>query len=211
MRKTPCGSKHWPAPTPSTAPACNADWCSSRSSDSGVRREHPHPRPPPARSADPHTRLPDRTPHPGRPGSRAGVDPVRWTRFRWSGVRIPSAPPNAQVSGHVRTSEEEQGMATGHLLDTYRASLDLRPPANGWSRPASVVLAHLGFMDTAHATQNPIEAVFTIAELATDLSVSTQALYDLRSKGRGPTGFRVGRQLRFRQSEIDAWLARLEG
>ena len=92
----------------------------------------------------------------------------------------------------------------------FRASLGLGPPPLGWSRPASVGLAHLGVMDTAHATQNPIEAVFTIAELATDLSVSTQALYDLRSKGRGPTGFRVGRQLRFRQSESDAWLARLE-
>jgi hypothetical protein len=37
-----------------------------------------------------------------------------------------------------------------------------------------------------------------------------QTRYDLRSKGRGPRGFRVGSQLRFRQSEVDAWLARLE-
>ena len=62
-----------------------------------------------------------------------------------------------------------------------------------------------------HTTRDALEPVFTITELATQLSVSTQALYDLRSKGRGPTFFRVGRQLRFRQSEIDAWLARLEG
>lgn len=104
-------------------------------------------------------------------------------------------------------------MATGHLLDTYRASLDLGPPGHGWSRPSSVSLAHLGVMDTTHAThtsRGALEPVFTIAELATELSVSTRALYDLRSKGRGPTGFRVGRQLRFRRSEIDAWLARLE-
>jgi excisionase family DNA binding protein len=76
-----------------------------------------------------------------------------------------------------------------------------------------VDLAHLGVMDTTHPThptRDALEPVFTITELATELSVSTQALYDLRSKGRGPTGFRVGRQLRFRQSEIDAWLARLE-
>ena len=37
-----------------------------------------------------------------------------------------------------------------------------------------------------------------------------RALYDLRSKGRGPRGFRVGRELRFRRAEVDAWLARLE-
>ena len=35
-------------------------------------------------------------------------------------------------------------------------------------------------------------------------------IYDLRSQGRGPRGFRVGRELRFRASEIDAWLVRME-
>lgn len=50
----------------------------------------------------------------------------------------------------------------------------------------------------------------TLSELAAFLSVSNQALYDLRSQGRGPRGFRVGRQLRFRASEIEAWLAAME-
>ena len=42
------------------------------------------------------------------------------------------------------------------------------------------------------------------------MSVSVQALYDLRSKGRGPRGFRVGRELRFRPAEIEAWIAGME-
>ena len=50
----------------------------------------------------------------------------------------------------------------------------------------------------------------TLPELAAFMSVSVQALYDLRSKGRGPRGFRVGRQLRFRLSEIEAWIAEME-
>lgn len=50
----------------------------------------------------------------------------------------------------------------------------------------------------------------TLPELADLLSVSNQALYDLRSKGRGPRGFRVGRLLRFRVSEVDAWIAAME-
>ncbi|MGN8246097.1 helix-turn-helix transcriptional regulator [Cellulomonas soli] len=50
----------------------------------------------------------------------------------------------------------------------------------------------------------------TLSELAASLSVSAQALYDLRSKGRGPRGFRVGRQLRFRVSEVEAWIADME-
>jgi excisionase family DNA binding protein len=54
------------------------------------------------------------------------------------------------------------------------------------------------------------EPVLSLRELADQLDVSVQALYDLRSQGRGPVGFRVGRCLRFRRSEVDAWLTRLE-
>ncbi|WP_225754853.1 AlpA family transcriptional regulator [Actinotalea sp. Marseille-Q4924] len=50
----------------------------------------------------------------------------------------------------------------------------------------------------------------TLAELAAFLAVSPQALYDLRSKGRGPRGFRVGRHLRFRAAEIEAWIRAME-
>jgi len=65
-------------------------------------------------------------------------------------------------------------------------------------------------MDTATTTHDTIEPVLTLSELAAHLSVTVQTLYDLRSKGRGPRGFRVGRELRFRHSEVDAWLVRLE-
>ncbi|WP_310529223.1 helix-turn-helix domain-containing protein [Nocardioides sp.] len=54
------------------------------------------------------------------------------------------------------------------------------------------------------------EPALSVQQLAEELHVSAQTIYDLRSQGRGPTGFRVGRHLRFRKSEIDAWLARLE-
>lgn len=55
-----------------------------------------------------------------------------------------------------------------------------------------------------------LELSFSLKELAGLFGVSVQALYDLRSQGRGPTGFRVGRQLRFRRSEVKAWLERME-
>lgn len=54
------------------------------------------------------------------------------------------------------------------------------------------------------------ESACSLKELAASLGVSPQAIYDLRSQGRGPTGFRVGRHLRFRQSEVEAWLARMD-
>ncbi len=55
-----------------------------------------------------------------------------------------------------------------------------------------------------------VEGVLSLSALCAQLQVSAQTIYDLRSQGRGPRGFRVGRELRFRVCEIDAWLSRLE-
>ena len=64
--------------------------------------------------------------------------------------------------------------------------------------------------DAGHARRQLIEQVVSLTELCDSLHVSAQTIYDLRSQGRGPRGFRVGRELRFRVSEIEAWLARME-
>lgn len=55
-----------------------------------------------------------------------------------------------------------------------------------------------------------LEPVLTTSELAAHLGVPVQTIHDLRHSGRGPTGFRVGREMRYRLSEVHAWLARLE-
>jgi excisionase family DNA binding protein len=65
-------------------------------------------------------------------------------------------------------------------------------------------------METTNAQRDVIEQILSISELAARLRVSVQTLYDLRSQGRGPRGFRVGRELRFRLSEVDSWLNRME-
>ena len=93
-----------------------------------------------------------------------------------------------------------------------------------WAHPgsASARLAHLATMEPSTSLQAPFgadhgvvvngafEPALSLKELAVQLQVSIQTLYDLRSQGRGPTGFRVGRHLRFPQSEIEAWLERME-
>jgi excisionase family DNA binding protein len=64
-----------------------------------------------------------------------------------------------------------------------------------------------------HPKQAPpqlIEQVLSLSELCEHLHVTAQTIYDLRSQGRGPNGFRVGRELRFRVSEIEAWLTQME-
>ncbi len=64
-------------------------------------------------------------------------------------------------------------------------------------------------VESARSSERKI-VVVTLSELAAQLGVSVQTLYDLRSQGRGPRGFRVGRELRFRVTEVEAWLAELE-
>ena len=110
-------------------------------------------------------------------------------------------------------------MASQHLISRKSAhrprfSDRLDPSGRGSAR-----LAHLCGMDTetqrqtrtrASAEHPGLGSVGTLSQLAAQLGVSVQTLYALRSQGRGPRGFRVGRELRFRVSEVDSWLARLE-
>jgi hypothetical protein len=112
-------------------------------------------------------------------------------------------------------------MAIGHLLATSTSAIEWPTPGLGPSRPGSVRPAHLEAMTTQTTTQtntqmspqadihHRFEPVVTLAE-ADYLHVPVQTLYDLRSKGRGPRGFRVGRRLQFRQREVEAWLLGLE-
>lgn len=113
---------------------------------------------------------------------------------------------------------EGDSMATPHLLRTLGSSGPHSLPRLGPSRPLSGVLGHLTAMKSEELRDTPAEAptlslvdgVLSLTELCTQLGVSAQTIYDLRSQGRGPRGFRVGRELRFRVSEVDAWLTRLE-
>ncbi|MGI9824378.1 helix-turn-helix domain-containing protein [Agromyces sp. Marseille-Q5079] len=51
-----------------------------------------------------------------------------------------------------------------------------------------------------------LEPMLTTSELAEYLGVHVQAIYDLRSDGRGPAGLRVGREIRYRISDVVRWL-----
>ena len=71
-------------------------------------------------------------------------------------------------------------------------------------------LAHLACMNETMHPFPGLEPVLTTSELAAHLGVPVQTLHDLRHTGRGPRGFRVGRELRYRLSEVQDWLAQLE-
>jgi len=61
-------------------------------------------------------------------------------------------------------------------------------------------------MDTQQLSNLGLEPVLTTSELAAYLGVNVQAIYDLRNDGRGPSGFRVGREIRYRVSDVLGWL-----
>lgn len=54
-----------------------------------------------------------------------------------------------------------------------------------------------------------MERLLTMDDLAARTQTSKSTLYSLRSQGRGPRGFRIGRGLRFHPSDVDRWLAAL--
>jgi len=101
-------------------------------------------------------------------------------------------------------------MVSQHLVSTKSVCSSTSSARLGLSRPPAAGLAHLVCMETTTHLETALGPVLTLSQLAAQLGVTVQTLYDLRSQGRGPRGFRVGRELRFRVGEVDAWLAQLE-
>lgn len=50
------------------------------------------------------------------------------------------------------------------------------------------------------------EKLLTIKELAEILNVTPQTVYLWTTGGKGPKALRVGRSIRFRRSDVNAWL-----
>ncbi len=78
--------------------------------------------------------------------------------------------------------------------------------SHGWPRFSWNGLAYLLGMNAERLTAIGLEPVLTTCELAEYLGVQVQAIYDLRAHGRGPSGIRVGREIRFRVSDVLGWL-----
>ena len=106
-------------------------------------------------------------------------------------------------------------MAVQHLVSTKSVRW---PALLGSSGRGSAQPVHLIGMETTAkrqaadrlALERVLDPVVTMSQLASQLGVSVQTLYDLRCQGRALRGFRLGRELRFRVGEVDSWLAQLE-
>ena len=51
-----------------------------------------------------------------------------------------------------------------------------------------------------------LDRLLTVQELANYLGVPVATIYAWRYRREGPPGFRVGRHVRFRRSDIEEWL-----
>lgn len=51
----------------------------------------------------------------------------------------------------------------------------------------------------------------TIDQLSDFTQIPKQTLYRWRSEGVGPPGLRLGRHVRYRRSDVDAWLGSPKG
>ncbi len=54
----------------------------------------------------------------------------------------------------------------------------------------------------------PRDQLLTVEELADYLGVPVATLYQWRYRREGPPGFRVGRYIRYRQTDVEAWIER---
>lgn len=102
-------------------------------------------------------------------------------------------------------SAEIRRRKTLRRISLSRHGVRLAPPRRGSER-----LAHLWCMNDAADRSTGLEPVLTTSELAAHLGVPVQTIHDLRHAGRGPRGFRVGRELRYRLSEVQSWIVGLE-
>jgi excisionase family DNA binding protein len=50
------------------------------------------------------------------------------------------------------------------------------------------------------------DRMMTVEDLAEYLGIPIPTVYKQRSEGTGPPGFRVGKYVRWRRPEVDAWL-----
>jgi len=66
----------------------------------------------------------------------------------------------------------------------------------------------LGEQGNTHTTDHCCRPLMTAEDLAEHLVVPIATLYAWRSRGQGPPAIKVGRWLRYRRSDVEAWLTK---
>jgi excisionase family DNA binding protein len=56
------------------------------------------------------------------------------------------------------------------------------------------------------ASANPLDELLTLDELCAMLKITKATVYKQRTTGTGPPGYRIGKHLRFKRSDVLSWL-----
>lgn len=80
-----------------------------------------------------------------------------------------------------------------------------RPPTPSTDTPKATIAPHSAKTD--HSEVPLFEPLLTIDDLALWLGKPRGTLYQWRTRGRGPRAIKVGNDLRYQRSEVEAWLA----
>lgn len=100
------------------------------------------------------------------------------------------------MKNHLGLHDDGRLVANIERADTYGQGRNECDPQRSGGRPMS-----------SHQTLP--DRLLTIAEVADYLGVPVGTLYQWRHKRTGPTGIRVGRHVRYRPREVEAWLESL--
>lgn len=65
-------------------------------------------------------------------------------------------------------------------------------------------------MATKKATETPVDRWLSTQEFADYIGLSVETIYYWRKKGAGPSGVRIGRYVKYRLSDVDAWIDELQ-
>lgn len=71
-------------------------------------------------------------------------------------------------------------------------------------------MPHMSTSEPGTAVQGAIRPLWSITDVSTFLGVPVATLYQWRHLGTGPKAYRLGKHLRYRQADVEAWLAHHE-
>jgi excisionase family DNA binding protein len=128
-------------------------------------------------------------PNPGPARSSASPDPgqTRADGPTVKGERSESSGPSASEALHRRNGGPHSPQ-----------SGEAEPPTTRWREPLRA---------TGEQEMTMTERLLSLTDLAEFLSVPVTTLYQWRHRGEGPPGYRIGRHVRYRRAEVEAWLA----
>ena len=72
--------------------------------------------------------------------------------------------------------------------------------------PTDIDVNSASTVPTHNSTMEPVDRLLTVQDLADYLDVPVATIYGWRYRRQGPPGFRIGRHLRFRWSDIERWI-----